>query len=293
MAVYLLAKLIGEDTVGVDIEGWSSADLNGDPPFKFSDSVESGYTDITTIQYLSQYGHMLKDYKYVRRRILDVYYSIGWDNLSFDEQKIICKYMASGIGAEYNNGETIWTNAEQYEFQIEFREHMQESRKLRDEAVSNYMMMMVFTGQALLQSMLEFISSIFQLREMYFRDGIEGTQWGDGVVGYFDYIMNYDIYSPLSVIANDNIAYTVTVDGDVRDKIIVGSIFMIRCDEFDTQYTVIQCDLSDDDTVITVEEEIPEVITNGSIYYIGFLSRPCADINKRNDIMKIYIDGDY
>lgn len=90
----LLAYVINGQAVGTELPVWENTDLNGNAPFKFSENVDAGYADITSIANISLFGNLpTNDYIWVKDRIRDVAESNGgWDFLTDAEKYIIIKY---------------------------------------------------------------------------------------------------------------------------------------------------------------------------------------------------------
>ena len=86
----LTAYLINTDKVGVDITSWGDDTLLGNVPFKFEETVSSGYADITTVENIHKYGFDIEgyDYKKVRNIIKDLVETIGFSNLTANEKYI-------------------------------------------------------------------------------------------------------------------------------------------------------------------------------------------------------------
>lgn len=63
----LIAFEINGDALGVDIPTWLPSALEGSKPFKFSDTVEAGYRDITSVTNIhSFWTYTGRDYKYAK-----------------------------------------------------------------------------------------------------------------------------------------------------------------------------------------------------------------------------------
>jgi hypothetical protein len=99
MEKYLLAYQISGQTVGIDIQTWHTDDLNGNQPFKIilsGDSIPSGYTDITSIQYWDEFGMgIANDYLVVKFEVRDILNLTGWTGLTNTEKDIAIKYYAT------------------------------------------------------------------------------------------------------------------------------------------------------------------------------------------------------
>jgi len=90
---------------------WSSSEISG-PPFIVGETISSNYSDISSILNWSKYGTSLKDYSYVRERIKELTYSIGFNNLTTEEKIISSKYFVVGK----SDRDTVLTDEEQYNY---------------------------------------------------------------------------------------------------------------------------------------------------------------------------------
>jgi hypothetical protein len=90
----LLGYIIDRQTIGKDIFGWKTEDLNNNEPFKVSSIVDSGYDEISSIETWSLFYNNLVDYKYARNEILTLVWTkmlgdpSNWDNLTTTEKQI-------------------------------------------------------------------------------------------------------------------------------------------------------------------------------------------------------------
>ncbi len=95
---HLLAYQISGQTVGVDLEGWNNADLNGNPAFQIilsGDTVPSGYTDIDSIENWNRFGlQIANDYSVVKFEIKDIATILEWSGLTNTEKDLAIKYYA-------------------------------------------------------------------------------------------------------------------------------------------------------------------------------------------------------
>lgn len=98
MKRYLLAYQISGQTVGVDLDSWTSAELNGNEPFKMiysGDTIPSGYTDISSIVYWDKFGHnVANDYFVYKCAIKTIVTEMGWTGLTNTEKDLAIKYYA-------------------------------------------------------------------------------------------------------------------------------------------------------------------------------------------------------
>jgi hypothetical protein len=299
--IRLFAYLIGGQAVGRDIPSWGTADLGGNQPFIASEEESlAGYEDISSITAWATFGSSAgKDYKYLRARVYMATATKGWANTDLEEKKAACKYFASGVGAEFNNGEAIWTDEEQREFLEQFRTEMGASRAARDRVAGKYMMEMIFRGYATQQSMEDMIMEIKFLRGLFLSDGVEGTQWGDSYDGLFDYLSNTSSFVPFEITAVDqgNKKFTVSGDATATKEAYSGmDLTYMRVREStgnDGKYTITNKSLVGGGTEITVSESIPDSTADGAAYTVGFMRRACATADRLEELMDIYVNGNY
>jgi hypothetical protein len=69
---------IGGLAVGRSIEIWKTSDLNGNEPFLFSDSVPTGYENISSVENIYKFGNLTKlDFKKVRDEMKQTVLDLG------------------------------------------------------------------------------------------------------------------------------------------------------------------------------------------------------------------------
>lgn len=74
---------------------WELNKLNHlDDLIVFSDTVEEGYTDITTIELIGKLKYNKYDYHYIKNKIKELVTSLGFENITPAEKTIIAKYCA-------------------------------------------------------------------------------------------------------------------------------------------------------------------------------------------------------
>jgi hypothetical protein len=99
MKKYLLAYQINGQTIGVDINSWGIASLNGNSPFKIINSgstIPSGYVDISSILNWDKFGeNAANDYMVVRFEIRDLCRAKGWTGLTNTEKDSAIKHYIS------------------------------------------------------------------------------------------------------------------------------------------------------------------------------------------------------
>jgi hypothetical protein len=95
---HLLAYQISGQTVGIDIESWNDADLNGNPAFQIilsGQTMPVGYADIDEIVNWDKFGlQVANDYSVVKFEIKDIVTLKGWTGLTNTEKDLAIKYYA-------------------------------------------------------------------------------------------------------------------------------------------------------------------------------------------------------
>jgi len=92
---------INGETVGVDLGSWESIDLNGNQPFILvSGQTFSGYTNITSIEYMSLFGNRAIDtYQTQQKGVRLCGYETGWSAMTDTEKDIIIDWYAYPEGS--------------------------------------------------------------------------------------------------------------------------------------------------------------------------------------------------
>ena len=65
----LQAYILNGKIINIEIFNWTLEQLNGNSPWIISETLQSGYADITSIENWYKFGFDLKDYIYVRNQI--------------------------------------------------------------------------------------------------------------------------------------------------------------------------------------------------------------------------------
>ena len=95
---HLIAYQISGQTVGIDIETWQTADLNGNAPFKIilsGQTMPSGYTNIDTIVNWDRFALAIaNDYSVVKFGVKEMAEETGWTGLTNTEKDLCVKYYA-------------------------------------------------------------------------------------------------------------------------------------------------------------------------------------------------------
>lgn len=269
-------------------------------------NIPVDYTNVSSIENWDTFRSSIgKDYKYIRKEIRGLV--ADFNALSAAEKKIVCKYFASGIGAEYNNGETIWTDEEQDDYMSEFDKCMRESRIRRDEAVTKVLQKKVRRGLIAQGDIEIMMLDAKQERERYRLDGHEGIAYGDVDSGYFDYLENTGDYSSLAVASVDTGTNKIITVGNnkvkfskrefVKNDALVADKFVMRDSTAnDGTYTIGTLNNiveAGGNTEKTVNEAIGDATPDGNVYLKGFLSFEWATIALRDELMDVYANGNY
>jgi len=81
---------LDDKVIWKDIKSWSNEDLDGNKSMIFStNSTESGYEDISSIQNWEKYGDGVIE---KRKQIKLIFADTTWENLSLSEKEIVAKY---------------------------------------------------------------------------------------------------------------------------------------------------------------------------------------------------------
>jgi hypothetical protein len=200
----LLAYEINGNAVGIDLSSWSIEDLNGNAPFIVSNSTETGYRDISSVENWDEYGLGLigsavtfKDWKCLQREIKTLAdaivvndYDTNWGNLNAAEKLIVCNYLLSKV-TPTNFGATVPDATERTAIAISFDFNNRKARGSysdstgRVQAMRIYLFSKVGTADAL-ETFRDVVSG--SLLELY-EGGIEGTV-EDGIEGINDFFLS-------------------------------------------------------------------------------------------------------
>ena len=95
---HLIGYQISGQTVGIDIDVWQTADLNGNLPFQIilsGQTMPSGYTNIDTIANWDRFAQAIaNDYSVVKFAIKEMAEETGWTGLTNTEKDLCIKYYA-------------------------------------------------------------------------------------------------------------------------------------------------------------------------------------------------------
>jgi hypothetical protein len=181
----LLAYKINGQTINIDIFNWSTNQLNGNRPWIVSDTILSNYTDISSITTWYEIGLSVSDYLYVRERIREFYATIGFTNLTPEEQLIVSRLFIS----TKSERDQVMSNAEQQYCWDDLVNQSQECRVKRWESAKKYIS---YKLSPIDSSDLAKSSSL--LCNYYINYNII-TLFKDGISGLFDYLKGEGDYT--------------------------------------------------------------------------------------------------
>lgn len=160
-----------------DYGSWPSSEVNGSP-FLVGDNVTSGYADVTSILNWDKYGNRVKDYNYIRERIKELTFSIGFNNLPLEEKIISSRYFVVSKA----DRDTVLSEEDQKSYWELLVKFSQESRFNRWEHAKSYIS---YKLDPVNSSDLARSTSV--LCNDYIQYNII-TKQKDGVSGLFDYL---------------------------------------------------------------------------------------------------------
>jgi len=189
----LLAYLINEQMVGVDIDSWDHADLGGNPAFKKSETVDAGYGEVTGIENIYKLNANADfDYKAGRALIKEKVIAIAgadfadWDSLSQAEKEIASElFIVPKVKRD-----TVHSLDEQIANGINFHKKSTECRQDRMFIAMSEIYNRVDDNSCcceICDDMSEPMSGTGDLKHLFTEAGREGTEEGDSE-GMFDYI---------------------------------------------------------------------------------------------------------
>lgn len=174
----------GNNESTFDVDSYTSAQLNGNAPYKIVDTLPPGYKDISTIEnwwymYEHQNGILInKDYKYIRNEIMILAATIGWSNLSSTEKDIAARIFAVGE----TERDELFTIEEQIDLGLLHHIYSKASREMRLAKTQ-----MQLFNRLSKTDWSEVAIDTEALIPHYLNEGIEGTVEGD-TEGLFDYV---------------------------------------------------------------------------------------------------------
>jgi hypothetical protein len=205
----LLGAYIINNVPVSEIGSYLDTDLNGNSPFIISDSIPSGYEDITSIENLDRHGRGLigttfgfRDWKCLQREIkalvldtVDNDLDANWNNLSANEKLIACKYILSRVPlAKF--AATVTDPSDRFKIATEYDFNNRQARGSWTSPSGRVQAMRIYLfGKIGTQNALEVLYDVVQdgLIELY-EGGIDGTL-EDGNIGIYDFILSRAGYS--------------------------------------------------------------------------------------------------
>ena len=181
----LLAYKINGQTINIDIFNWSTNQLNGNEPWIISETLQPNYADISTISWWNAVGYGLKDYLYVREQIRGFYTTIGFANLTPEEQLIVSRLFL----ATKPERDQVMSETEQQYCWDDLVNQSQECRVKRWESAKKYIS---YKLSPINSSDLAKSSSL--LCNAYINYNII-TLIKDGISGLFDYLKGEGDYT--------------------------------------------------------------------------------------------------
>lgn len=177
--MFIYAYLLNGVTPVSNVESYDNVQLNGNIPIVIATSLPDNYEDISSIRNWWKYGTNLnKDYKFIRREIMNMVSSVGWLNITPEEKIIAATIFAVGK----TERAVIFNIEDQILNGIIFHKQSVKSRVTRENrAVSEIYNRLTPGDQA------DLLNDISNLIDIYVKFGIEGTLEGDPE-GLFDYL---------------------------------------------------------------------------------------------------------
>ena len=194
MKKYLLAYQINGQAVGVDIQTWDNADLNGNSAFQIilsGTSVPSGYVDISTITYWDSFGGIVaNDYAVIKFQIKDIVESLGWTGLTNTEKDLAIKYYSypdPTTAVIYLMTTKGWSQqqAEGFVLQSWHKHHLKNIEAYTQRW--NYAKFTVLSYISRYDGE-DLFNTVKPLIDLYVEVGVIGREWGDNNDGIVDYI---------------------------------------------------------------------------------------------------------
>lgn len=167
------------------IPNWSISMLDGNASFIVSDILKPNYEDVSSITNWKLYGYRLKDYNYIRDRIKEITYSVGFDNLSYSEKLISAEFFVVGKPER----DSVLSEEEQYQFWDTLITESQKSRFDRWEHAKKYISYVLTPINS-----SDLAKSTSELCNDYINYNII-TKTKDGISGLFDYLKGEGDYT--------------------------------------------------------------------------------------------------
>jgi len=269
----------------------TTGDLN-EQDYLFADILPDGYTDITSITNIDAYWQLSnRDFKFARYQITLLRIATGYANLSDTEKVLANKWFASGV--EYFNSEV--TAYEQDDFFANFlKPGTDNSRVLRDLAVTKYLNRKLYTGVLQQNIIDQLVLDARGLRTAYLRDGTQGIGYSDTIEGVINFVKNNEGYSPFAIVGVNTSTKTFSVAGDKTSEFIADVLIRIHsATGNDGAYTVVSSSFDSTNTNIIVVEAISDSTADGDIYTKGFMWYADLTFEMQTEVFNIYWNGIY
>ena len=130
----LQAYILNGKIINVEVFNWTLDQLNGNQPWIINETLQNGYSDITSITNWNSIGFNLKDYNYVRNEINILLNQIGFNNLTLNEKIIVSRYFLVGK----SDRDTVLSEEEQINSWNILVENSQDCRFKRWETAKKY-----------------------------------------------------------------------------------------------------------------------------------------------------------
>ena len=232
---HLIAYQIDGSTVGVDIETWNTADLNGNDPFQIilhDASVTSGYTAINTIGNWDRYSYAVaNDYSVIKFAVKEIAEETVWTNLTNAEKDLAIKYYAypdPTTAVVYLMTTKGWSQAQAQGFVL------QSWHKHHLKNIVAYTQRWNYAKFTVLQYISrddgeDLFNTVKTLVDLYIEVGILGIEYNDSSDGIIDYVYSINGFTGQGLEEN---GYTLLQGTwadfkEALDKVLVCGIYDI------------------------------------------------------------------
>jgi len=192
----IIAYQISGQTVGIDIQNWNDADLNGNLAFTFvlsGDTIPSNYVDISSIGYWNDYGYnFANDYSVIKFAIKNIVIYSGWTALTNTEKDLAIQYYS------YPDPTTavIYLMTTKGMSQVQAQAFLTKSwHKHHLKNIVAYTQRWNYAKYTVLQYLSrndseDLFNTVKPLIDLYIEIGIIGRDFGDNNDGIIDYIFS-------------------------------------------------------------------------------------------------------
>ena len=230
---HLLAYQIDGSTVGVDIESWNDADLEGNPAFQIirnTDPSIAGYVNIDSIENWNHFGYTIaNDYSVIKFAIKEIAEETGWASLTNNEKDLAIKYYAypdTTSAVVYLMTEKGMTQAQAQGFVL------QSWHKHHLKNIVAYTQRWNYAKFTVLQYISradgeDLFNTVKALIDLYIEVGILGFEYNDNQDGIVDYIYSLHGFTGQGLEENGYILLQGTWADfkDGLDKVLVSGIY--------------------------------------------------------------------